>query len=224
MDLSYILNELGEERENYFNAVSPPIIQTSNFTFKTVSDFRGALAEEYDALLYSRGQNPTINILRQKLAALDGAEDALVFSSGIAAISVPILALLKQGDHVVAVENPYSWTIKLFNNFLPKFGISTTFVDGSKVENIENAILPNTKLIYLESPNTFSYELQDLKAVAQLAKTNGILTMIDNSYCGPLYQQPIKLGIDLVAQSATKYIGGHSDVVAGGLNGGKEMI
>jgi cystathionine beta-lyase len=224
MDLSYILNELGEERENYFNAVSPPIIQTSNFTFKTVGDFREALGNEFDATLYSRGHNPTINILRQKLAALDGAEDALVFGSGIAAITVPILSLLKQGDHVVSVENPYSWTIKLFNDLLSKFGITTTFVDGSKVGNIENAIRPNTRLIYLESPNTFIYELQDLRAIAQIAKAKGILTMIDNSYCGPLYQQPIKLGIDLAAQSATKYIGGHSDVVAGVLTGSRALI
>ncbi len=127
MDLSYILNELGEERENYFNAVSPPIIQTSNFTFKTIDEFRLAMSDEFEATLYSRGHNPTLNILRKKLAALDNAEDALVFSSGIAAISVPILALLQQGDHIVSVENPYSWTIKLFKDFLPKFGISIHF-------------------------------------------------------------------------------------------------
>src|ERR1700742_5369974 len=138
MDLSYILNELGEERENYFNAVSPPIIQTSNFTFKTVSDFRNALSDEFDALLYSRGNNPTLDILRKKLAALDGAEDALVFSSGVAAISVPVLSLLSQGDHAVVVENPYSWTIKLFNNLLPKFDISATFVHGTDTTQIEN--------------------------------------------------------------------------------------
>ncbi len=224
MELSYILNELGEERADYFNAVSPPIIQTSNFTFNTVSDFRVALAEEFDAMLYSRGQNPTINILRKKLAALDGAEDALVFSSGIAAVTVPILALLQQGDHAVVVENPYSWTIKLFNNLLPKFSITATYVDGSDLQQIENAIRPNTKLIYLESPNTFSYELQDLKAVAGIAKPKGIITMMDNSYCGPLYQQPIAMGIDLVAQSATKYLGGHSDVVAGVVTGSHELI
>jgi cystathionine beta-lyase len=224
MDLSYILNELGEERENYFNAVSPPIIQTSNFTFKTVAAFRDALGSEFDALLYSRGHNPTLNILRQKLAALDGAEDALVFSSGIASISVPILSLLKQGDHIVTVDNPYSWTIKLFKDLLPKFGISTTFTDGSEVKNIEGAIQSNTKLIYLESPNTFSYELQDMRAVSRIAKAKGIITICDNSYCSPLYQQPIKLGIDLVAQSATKYIGGHSDVVAGVVTGSKELI
>lgn len=224
MELSYILNELGEERENYFNAVAPPIIQSSNFTFKTVSDFRDALGDEFDALLYSRGHNPTLNILRKKLAALDGAEDALVFSSGIGAITVPVLSLLKQDDHIISVENPYSWTIKLFNNFLPKFGINTTYVDGSDVNQIKSAIQPNTKLIYLESPNTFSYELQDLRAISIIAKAKGIITMIDNSYCGPLYQQPIRMGIDLVAQSATKYLGGHSDVVAGVVTGSRALI
>lgn len=107
---------------------------------------------------------------------------------------------------------------------LPKFGITATYVDGSDIQQIQNAIQPNTRLIYLESPNTFSYELQDLKAVAEIAKPKGIITMIDNSYCGPLYQQPIAMGIDLVAQSATKYLGGHSDVVAGVVTGRHELI
>ena len=224
MDVSYILNELGEEREHYFNAIAPPIIQTSNFSFKNISDFRKALSDEYEANLYSRGNNPTVDILRKKLAALDGAEDALVFGSGIASISIPILSLLNQGDHVVSVARPYSWTIKLFERLLPKFGITTTFVDGTNVENFEKAIQPNTRLIYLESPNTFTYELQDISAVALLAKRHGIVTMIDNSYCSPINQQPYKMGIDLVAQSATKFIGGHSDVVAGVVTGSKLMI
>lgn len=224
MDLSYILNELGEERENYFNAIAPPIIQTSNFKFDTVAHFRAALADEYQGNLYSRGFNPTIDILRKKLAALDGAEDALVFSSGIAAITVPVLALLQSGDEVICVENPYSWTIKLFKEFLPKFGVKTTFVDGTDLAAFEKAINKQTKLIYLESPNTFSFEVQDLAAVSKLAKAHGILTMIDNSYCSPLYQQPIAYGIDLVAQSATKYLAGHSDVVAGVVTGQKELL
>ena len=224
MDLSYILNQLGEDREQYFNAVAPPIIQSSNFTFKSVADFRDGLADEYYSTLYSRGNNPTVDILRKKLAALDGAEDALVFGSGIASISIPILAILNQGDHVVSVAKPYSWTIKLFERMLPKFGITTTFVDGTRIEHFEQAIRPNTKLIYLESPNTLTFELQDLEAVARLAKSKGITTMIDNSYCSPLYQQPYIMGIDLVAQSATKYIGGHSDVVAGVVTGSKAMI
>jgi cystathionine beta-lyase/cystathionine gamma-synthase len=224
MDLSYILNELGEDRAQYFNAVAPPIVQTSNFVFNTVNDFREGLSDEYDKNIYSRANNPTINILRKKLAALDGAEDAMVFGSGVAAIAVPVIALLKSGDHVVCVENPYSWTIKLFTKLLPRFGVTCTFVDGTRVQNIADALQPNTKLIYLESPSTFSYELQDLVAVAALAKSKGILTMIDNSYCSPLYQQPIKLGIDLVAQSATKYLGGHSDIVAGVLTGSRELL
>jgi cystathionine beta-lyase/cystathionine gamma-synthase len=224
MDLSYILNELGEERENYFNAIAPPIIQTSNFKFNSVAHFRGALADEYQGNLYSRGFNPTIDILRKKLAALDGAEDALVFSSGIAAITVPVLALLQSGDEVICVENPYSWTIKLFNEFLPKFGIKTTFVDGTSIEQLKQAITDKTRLIYLESPNTFSFEVQDLSAIAEIAKAKGILTMIDNSYCSPLYQQPIAHGIDLVAQSATKYLAGHSDVVAGVVTGKKDLL
>jgi cystathionine beta-lyase/cystathionine gamma-synthase len=224
MDLSYILNELGEERENYFNAIAPPIVQSSNFSFRNVADFRKALSDEYEAILYSRGNNPTVDILRKKLAALDGAEDALVFGSGIASISIPLLALLNQGDHVVSVAKPYSWTIKLFERLLPKFGITTTFVDGTKTENFEKAIQPNTKLIYLESPNTFTYELQDLAAVAALAKSRGLLTMIDNSYCSPINQKPYTMGIDLVAQSATKFIGGHSDVVAGVVTGSKAII
>ncbi|GAA3957177.1 aminotransferase class I/II-fold pyridoxal phosphate-dependent enzyme [Mucilaginibacter dorajii] len=224
MDLSFILNELGEDRENYFNAVSPPIMQSTNFAFKTIADLRVAMANEFEASLYSRGQNPTLTILRKKLAALDGAEDALLFNSGIGAISVTILSLLKTGDHVITVKDPYSWTGKLFNDFLFKFGIAATFIDGSDFSNFENAVKPETRLIYLESPNTFTYQLQDLKKVAAFAKSRSIITMIDNSYCTPLYQQPIKMGIDLVAQSATKYIGGHSDVVAGVITGSTVLI
>lgn len=223
-DLSYILNELGEDRENYFNAISPPIIQTSNFAYKNIEDFRKGLSDEYNTLIYSRGNNPTVDILRKKLAALDGAEDALVFGAGVAAICTPIIALLKSGDHIVSVAKPYSWTIKLFEKLLPKFGITTTFVDGTRTSNFESAITAQTKLIYLESPNTFTYELQNIEEVVALAKKKGLLTMIDNSYSSPLNQQPIRLGVDLVAQSASKFIGGHSDVVAGVLTGSKVMI
>jgi len=224
MNVSFILNELGENREDYFNAISPPIIQTSNFAFKTVCDLRLALEDEISANLYSRGQNPTLNILRQKLAALDGAEDALLFNSGIGAISAAVLALLKAGDHVIAIESNYSWTKKLFNELLVKFGVTTTFVTGTDFSDFEAALTPETRLIFLESPSSLTYQLQDIEKVAVFARSHNILTIIDNSYCTPLFQQPIKLGIDLVAQSATKYIGGHSDVVAGVLTGSKVMI
>jgi cystathionine beta-lyase/cystathionine gamma-synthase len=223
-NLSYIINQLGEERENHFNAIGTPIYQTSNFAFNDVNMLRQALADEYEFYLYSRGNNPTIEILQKKLAALDGAEDALVFASGVAAVAVPIIALLKAGDHIVSVAKPYSWTNKLFNNLLPRFNISCTMIDGTEIENFEKAIKPNTKLIFLESPNTFTYELQDLQSVAALARQKGIVTMIDNSYCSPLNQKPVEMGIDLCMQTATKYIGGHSDAVGGVVTGSSQMI
>ena len=224
MDLSYILNEFAEERENYFNAVSPPIMQTSNFVFNTVEDMRNAFSDEYAAWLYSRGNNPTVDILRKKLAALDGAEDCLVFNSGAAAIFVAVLANVKAGDHIVSVDKPYTWAQKMFDVILPKFGVTTTYIDGRKIENFERAILPNTTVIYLESPNSWDYALQDLKAVAELAKAEHITTIIDNSYCTPLYQKPIEMGIDISMQTATKYISGHSDTLGGVLSGSKAMM
>jgi cystathionine beta-lyase/cystathionine gamma-synthase len=224
MDLSYILNEFAEERENYFNAVSPPIMQTSNFVFNTVDDMRKAFADEYSTYLYSRGKNPTVEILRKKLAALDAAEDCLVFNSGAAAIFVAVLANVKAGDHIVSVNKPYTWAQKMFDTILPRFGVSTTYIDGTRIENFERAILPNTTVIYLESPNSWDYALQDLKAVAELAKAENIVTIIDNSYCTPLYQKPIEMGIDISMQTATKYISGHSDTLGGVLCGSAAMM
>ena len=223
-NISFILNELGEDRELYFNAIAPPIIQTSNFAFEKVDDLRKAFQDESSAYLYSRGINPTVDILRKKLAALDGAEDCLVFNSGAAAIFASVLANVKAGDNIVSVDKPYTWAQKMFNDILPRFNVTTTYIDGRNIENFERAILPNTSLVYLESPNSWDFALQDLKAVADLAKAECITTICDNSYCSPLYQKPIEFGIDMVLQSATKYIGGHSDTVAGVLSGSKKMI
>jgi cystathionine beta-lyase/cystathionine gamma-synthase len=222
--VSYIINELGEERKNYFNAVAPPIIQSSNFAFDKVDDLRKAFEDEYSTYLYSRALNPTVRILSQKLAALDGAEDCLVVNSGAGAIFASVLSNIKSGDHIISVERPYTWAQKMFNNLLPRFNVTVTYVDGTSIENFENAIQHNTSLIYLETPNSWNFALQDLEAVAKLAKSKKIVTICDNSYCTPLYQNPIALGIDIAVQSATKYINGHSDVVAGVISGSKAMI
>jgi cystathionine beta-lyase/cystathionine gamma-synthase len=224
MELSYILNELAEERDNYYRAIAPPIIQTSNFAFKTVDDMRKAFEDEYSTWLYSRGLNPTVEILRKKLAALDKAEDCLVFNSGAAAIFAAVLANVQSGDHILSVKNPYTWAKKMFEEILPRFKVTHSYIDGTDLDNFKKGIQPNTKVIYLESPNSWTFELQDLEGVAALAKDYGIVTIIDNSHCTPLYQQPYALGIDLVLQSATKYISGHSDVVAGVLSGNSSMI
>jgi cystathionine beta-lyase/cystathionine gamma-synthase len=223
-DISYILNELGEERENYFNAVSPPIAQTSNFAFKTVADLSKAFEDEMGGYLYSRGLNPTVEILRKKLAALDGAEDCLVFNSGAAAIFAGVLANVKSGDHIVSVNAPYTWAQRMFDIILPRFGITTTYIDGTKTSNWQQATRNNTTLYYLESPNSWDFVLQPIKEVAGLARSKGITTYIDNSYCTPLHQKPIEMGIDMAMQTATKYIGGHSDTLGGVLSGSKAMM
>ena len=224
MDLSYILNELGEEREHYFNAIAPPIIQTSNFRVNKVDELKELFDDEYSGYLYSRGLNPTVDILRKKLAALDAAEDCLVFNSGASAIFASVLANVKSGDHIVSVEKPYTWAQRMFDVILPRFGVTTTYIDGTAIENFERAILPNTSLIYLESPNSWSFSLQDIPAVAELARSENIITIIDNSYCTPLYQRPIEMGIDISMQTATKYISGHSDTLGGVLTGTRSMV
>jgi len=224
MDLSFIINELGEERENYFNAISPPIAQTSNFAFKTVADLSKAFEDEMGGYLYSRGLNPTVEILRKKLAALDGAEDCLVFNSGAAAIFAGVLANVKAGDHIVSVKAPYTWAQRMFDVVLPRFGVTTTYINGTTIENWEAATKSNTTLYYLESPNSWDFALQPLKEVAALARSKDITTFIDNSYCSPLYQKPIEMGIDMAMQTATKYIGGHSDTLGGVLSGTRVMM
>jgi cystathionine beta-lyase/cystathionine gamma-synthase len=224
MDISYILNELGEDREHYFNAIAPPIIQTSNFRFNKVDELRAAFADEMSTYLYSRGLNPTVDILRKKLAALDGAEDCLVFNNGAAAIFAGVLANVKAGDHIVSVNKPYTWVLRLFDVILPRFGVSTTYVDGRDAHNYFNATNPNTSFYYLESPNSWDFALQDIPAITSYAKEHNIVTLIDNSYCTPLYQKPIEMGIDLAMQTATKYIGGHSDTLGGVLSGTHAMM
>ncbi len=224
MHLSEILNHLGEDRGQYFNAISTPVIQTSNFVFPDLPAFREAFSDELENHVYTRGNNPTVQILRRKLAALEKAEDALVFASGSGAVAAAIIGNVSAGDHIVCQQGPYSWTNALLGKFLRRFGVTHTFVDGTDIKNFEAAIRPETKVLYLESPNTMTYECQDLRACAELAKKHGIVTIIDNSYCSPLYQNPIKFGIDIVVHSGTKYLNGHSDVVMGVLCGSKAMV
>ncbi|MCB0527605.1 MAG: aminotransferase class I/II-fold pyridoxal phosphate-dependent enzyme [Saprospiraceae bacterium] len=223
-ELSDILMHLGEERERYFYAVSPPVIQTSNFVLPDLAAFREAFADEQEHHVYSRGNNPTVEILRKKLAALEGTEDAWVFSSGAGAVAAAVIGNISAGEHIVCQRSPYTWTNVLLRKFLSRFGVEHTFVDGTDIENIRAAIRPDTRILYLESPNSMTYECQDLTACAELAKAHGIVTIIDNSYCSPVYQNPAAFGIDIVVHSGTKYLNGHSDVVVGVLCASREMV
>jgi len=224
MNINDILIHHGEDREKYFNAVAPPIIQSSNFVFDSVEQLREKISDEINHHVYSRGNNPTVEILRKKVAELEHAEDALITSSGAAAVAIATMAHLSAGDHVICVEKPYSWTNKLVTNLLCRFGITYDFVDGTNINNIQKAVRKNTKVLILESPNSLTFECQDLEACAKLAKQNDIITVIDNSYSSPIFQNPIDFGIDLVVHSGTKYINGHSDVVMGVVCGSKSLI
>lgn len=223
-NLSAILFQTGEHHEDWYNAVSPPVYQTSNFCFPTVNAFREAFKKEKDEPLYTRGVNPTVRVLRQKLAALEGAEDALVLSSGAAAITAAVMNQLKSGDHVLCVKYPYSWAGYLLKDYLPRFGVTHSFADGKNADHFLQHVKPATKVIYLESPNSITFDLQDLKKIADFARNNGITTICDNSYASPLGQSPLSLGIDLVIHSATKYLNGHSDTVAGVICSDKAQI
>jgi len=204
--ISEILTHLGEERSKYFNAIAPPIIQTSNFLFESPEEFAEKIESEFDNHVYTRGNNPTVNILCQKLAALEKAEEALVLSSGASANAIAITSQLSAGDHIVCVNNAYDWTNKLLANILSRFGVTYTHVNGSDLNDIKAAIQPNTK------------------GCAAICKEHGIVSIIDNSHASPIFQNPISHGIDLVTHSATKYLNGHSDVVAGVICGSRNKI
>lgn len=212
------------EDDNPFGAVSPPIYQTSIFCFKSFAEFREALVNEVDHAVYTRGNNPTVTLVEQKLAALDGTERAKLVSSGVSAISHAIMAFIKSGDHIVCVRDCYSWCSVLLEQYLPRFGVTHTFVDGTDIEEVINAIRPETRVIYLESPTTLTFKLQDLAGIAALARTRGIKTITDNTWATPVFCNPVKLGIDLAVYSGSKYFGGSSDIIAGVITGSKADI
>lgn len=164
---------------------------------------------------YTRSLNPTRKALEEKLAALDGAKYGLAFSSGLAAASTVIISLLKAGDNVIGFDDLYGGTRRLLSNVFVNFDISATYVDATKPENIENAITPKSKLIWIESPTNPLMKLADIKAIAQIAKRHGLILVVDNTFLSPYFQQPLSLGADVTVYSTTKYIGGHSDVLGG---------
>ena len=164
---------------------------------------------------YTRSLNPTRKALEEKLAALDGAKYGLAFSSGLAAATTVIISLLKAGDNVIGFDDLYGGTRRLLSNVFVNFDISATYVDATKPENIENAITPKSKLIWIESPTNPLMKLADIKAIAQIAHKHGLILVVDNTFLSPYFQRPLDLGADIVVYSTTKYIGGHSDVLGG---------
>ena len=208
---------------NAYDAVVPPIVQTSLFTFTDYDDMIASYRGEKVRPIYTRGLNPTVRMFEEMLAKLEGAEDAIGFASGMSAISSTVLSFVGPGDRIVAVRHLYPDAFRLFGTFFKRMNIEVTYVDGRDEEEVARA-LPGAKLLYLESPTSWVMETHDIAALAALARSHGVITTIDNSWASPIFQQPISLGVDLVLHSASKYLGGHSDVVAGVVAGSKELI
>jgi len=204
-------------------AVSPPIYQSSLFSFSDYDSMIARFRGDSDQPLYSRVDNPTVKALQDKVALLEQGEACLAFSSGMAAISNAILSVVSPGDKVVCINHVYPDTYRFLRGFCQRFNINSEFVDGDSLAAVE-AALPGATLLYLESPSSWVMGEQDLRALVALAKRYGVTTMIDNSWASPLFQKPLTLGVDIVVHSASKYISGHSDVVAGLVIASRERI
>lgn len=214
LGLNTICTHVGEVTDQQFKGAVSPIYTSTSYEFLDV-----------DIKRYPRYFNtPNQEYLAQKIAALEHTESALIFGSGMAAISTLFMAFLKNGDHVVVQNTLYGGTVNFIKKELPKYGIEYTFTDGYQLDDFEKAIQPNTKLIFIETPSNPLMTITDIEAVAALSKQRGILSAIDNTFASPVNQNPIDLGIDIVMHSATKYLGGHSDISAGALASSKDLI
>lgn len=207
-----------------FGSLATPIHQTSTFVFDNVEQGANRFAGEEQGYIYSRLGNPTVRELEQKMAALENTEDAAAFGSGMGAVSATLLANLKAGDHLVASAALYGCTFALINHKLKDLGIEATFVDITKPIEVEAAIKENTKLIYFETPINPNLVCADMQAISDIAKRHDLLTILDNTFMSPVLQQPSDFGMDLIIHSATKYLNGHGDVVAGITCGSAEQI
>lgn len=215
IDKSY-QTKLIHYKEGRNGSVVPPIYQSSLFTFENWDSIDKAFDDPFNNSIYTRGNNPSVSLVEEKIAILCGGERAKLFSSGMGAISSAILHFVKNGEHIISIKNVYGPANNFMNVYLKeKCNIETTFIDGKDIKDFENSIKDNTKLIYLESPSSAVFSLQDIKKVVALAKKNNIKTIIDNTWATPIFQRPLEMGIDLEIHSCSKYIGGHSDVVAG---------
>lgn len=214
LGLNTICTHVGEIKDEQFKGAVSPIYLSSSYEFLDV-----------DVKRYPRYFNtPNQEYLSKKIAALEHAEAALIFGSGMAAISHMFLAFLQKGDHLVVQNTLYGGTLNFIKEEFPKYGIEYTFTNGYKVDDFEAVIQPNTKLIHIETPSNPLLTITDIKAIAKLGKSKNIVTSIDNTFASPVNQNPIDLGIDLVMHSATKYFGGHSDICAGAVAGTNEHM
>ena len=215
-----------EKPDPIFGAHTTPIFQTSTFIFQNAGQGAARFAGEEAGYIYARipPNTPTHAVLAEKYAVLEGGETGQTFASGMAAITAVALTALKQGDHLISTDVVYGCTYSLFSEILPKLGISVSFVNTSEIENVERALKPETKMIFLETPANPTMTLCDVMEIAVIARKHGALCVVDNTFATPYFQRPLELGADLSLSSCTKYIGGHADLLGGIVTGNRDFI
>ncbi len=223
LSLDTLAVRAGIERSQ-FNEHSEALYLTSSFVFESAAQAAARFSGEEEGNVYARFTNPTVTAMQQRLAALEGAEACVATASGMAAIMSTVMALMQAGDHIVASRGLFGATQQLFGNILSKFGIETTFVPATDLDAYRAAVTPKTKLFFVESPSNPLTELVDIAAVAAIAHEAGAVLAVDNCFCSPALQQPLKLGADLVIHSATKYLDGQGRVLGGAVCGDKKLI
>ncbi len=214
----------GEQRSKPTDAITTPISQTSTYTFANTQELRDHFEHRIEREEYGRYGNPTQRVAEKKLAALDNAEDGLMFASGMAAITTTLFAILSRGAHVVVTDDAYRRTRQFLNQTLGRFGVDVSTVPAGDYDRIEEAIRPNTRLIFSESPTNPYNRVLDLEKLVEIAQRRRVKTVIDSTFATPINQRPIDFGIDLVIHSATKYLGGHNDLLAGAVVGSAPLI
>ena len=214
----------GQEK-NPFGALATPIYQTSTFIFDSVEQDQARFMGEEEGYIYSRTKNPTVTVAEEKVAMLEKGEHAMATSSGMGAISSTLWTLLKSGDHILADKTLYGCTFALLSHGLTKFGIEVDFIDTADLEMVKEKLRPNTRVVYLETPANPNLKITDIEEVAKIAHSNNYAkVVVDNTFATPYNQNPLTLGADIVVHSATKYINGHGDVLAGFVVGTKKWL
>jgi methionine-gamma-lyase len=214
----------GYQSSQHFDSLAPPLYQTSTYTFANAKQGENRFAGEEEGYIYSRLGNPTVSILEDRMASLEGGEAALAFGSGMAAVSAVLFSLTKSGDHILCSQGVYGCTFGLLELIQEKFAIGHDFSSMDSEEEIRSKITENTSCIYVETPINPTMQLIDLELVVKVAREKGIPVVVDNTFCSPYLQRPLEHGCDIVIHSATKYIGGHGDVVAGLVVGTQEKM
>lgn len=222
-ELETLAVRAGIERSQ-FGEHSEALFLTSSFVFKSASEAAARFSGEAPGNIYSRFTNPTVTMLENRLAALEGAEQCVATASGMSAILACVMGLLKSGDHVVASRSIFGTTVQLFSNILHKFGLQVTFVSLTDLNEWQAAARPNTKLFFVETPSNPLTEICDIAALNALAKKTGALLVVDNCFCTPVLQQPLAWGADIVIHSATKYLDGQGRVLGGAVLGNKDLM